>query len=830
MRAALRSGVSPLVGLTVALMACQPPPAARAPEVGVTVAGPLLAAGASHTCAIFSEGAVRCWGDNGLGQLGRAGALDPLDGYSVDLGTGRRATGIFAGTHHTCAVLDGGDLKCWGLNMQGQLGLEDAVNRGDGVSAMGDGLPAVDLGTGQRAVAVAGGDGATCALLDTGRIKCWGDAYQGALGYGDNISRGDAPGTMGDDLPAVDLGGRDGSPFTVKAISAVDYHGFCAILDGVGPEASALKCWGSNDYCELGLGTDAGGTVGKTGDAVPFVNLGQTGSGGVRKAVALAGGDQFICVLGDDGAVLCWGDNLAGQLGLGFSGPPRSCASNETGDANRVSLPAPAVAIAARGGSDGRGAHACALLKTGMVTCWGENAFGQLGAGDTQPRTLPSPALAFPDGFVPKALAAGAVITCAMAADDRLKCWGRGEELDPSATGDRLAPGPDARWAGRPVRALAAGADHTCAVFESGALACWGRNLDGQLGTGDTANRGDRPDQMGDALPAVDLGGAGALAVAAGARHTCAVTDAGEVRCWGDNASGQLGTGDTVTLLRPAAPVALGARASTVAAGDTFSCALLGAGQVLCWGDNAHGQLGTGDTAGQASPAAPVSLPGNARQIAAGDSHACALLGDGRVACWGDNAHGQLGAGDTLERHAPSFVALGGSSVRAISARGDDTCAVLEAGEIECWGDNGHGQLGLGDTADRASPETAIDLGAGRIAEAVSAGGGFACALLDSAQVKCWGDNADARLGAALVGLAYGDGPRETGDFLPTVRQGGGRSVRAVAAGRAHTCAVLDTRDVRCWGQNAYGQLGAGDAALHAWYSSPTGIVDLGRL
>jgi len=160
----------------------------------------------------------------------------------------------------------------------------------------------------------------------------------------------------------IDLGSRDGVRLKVKTVTAFYYHSYCAILDGAGPDVSALKCWGSNDYCELGLGTDAGGTVGKTGDAVPFVNLGQTGSGGVRKAVALAGGDQFICVLGDDGAVLCWGDNLAGQLGLGFSGPPRSCASNETGDANRVSLPAPAVAIAARGGSDGRGAHACALL------------------------------------------------------------------------------------------------------------------------------------------------------------------------------------------------------------------------------------------------------------------------------------------------------------------------------------------------------------------------------------------------------------------------------------------------------------------------------------
>jgi alpha-tubulin suppressor-like RCC1 family protein len=120
-------------------------------------------------------------------------------------------------------------------------------------------------------------------------------------------------------------------------------------------------------------------------------------------------------------------------------------------------------------------------------------------------------------------------------------------------------------------------------------------------------------------------------------------------------------------------------------------------------------------------------------------------------------------------------------------------------------------------------------LGSGRSAAALSVGRAFACALLDTAQAKCWGDNRAMQLGALLVGTAYGDGPNETGDVLPEAVQGGGRWLRAVASGRAHACAVLDTGDVRCWGDNAYGQLGVGDGDLHSALVHPTGVVDLGR-
>ena len=793
-----------------------------------------LAAGAYHACSIFAAGAVRCWGDNRLGQLGRA-VDDPLADYSVDLGKGRRATAVFAGLFDTCVILEGGAVKCWGDNSFGQLGTGDTVTRGDGTGAMGDALPVVDLGAGRRATALAMGSTATCALFDDGAVKCWGDPYQGATGHGDIQIRGDRPGTMGDNLPIVDVGSRDGVAFKVKAIAAFDYHSFCAILEDTGDDDSGLKCWGSNDYCELGLGTTTsrGAEPATIGNGLEFVDLGVTSAGRRRKAIALGGGYQSTCVLGDDGAVRCWGQNGSGELGNGEVGRPRSCAVGEVGDANAVVLPAPATAIAARGQVEGSGAHACAILMTGAVTCWGENGSGQLGTGDTTPLLTPSAPLAFPDGagFVPHELVLGNEHTCATSADGRIKCWGDNQQgqLGPGVTGDRHTPGADLRLRGRAVKALAAGGDHTCAILDGGAVKCWGRNADGQLGLGDLTNRGDGPGQMGDSLPEVALG-APAIAVAAGAAHSCVVTSDGGVRCWGAGTAGQLGLGNNSgTLVPPSSAVALPGAATAVVAGDDFSCALLASGQAVCWGAAARGQLGTGEVVDHAAPAAPIGFPAKATALVAGARHACALLEDGRIACWGANDSGQLGLGDQEDRTRPTTVDTNGGRARAVAAGGATTCVLVDGGAVTCWGANDRGQLGLGDAMPRAAAGArGVALGAGQTASSLAVGGAFACALLGSADAKCWGDNRAMQLGAPILGPAYGDGPNETGDFLPAAAQGGGRSLRAVVAGRVHACGILDTGDVRCWGDNGSGQLGAGDGDAHSALLHPTGVVDLG--
>jgi len=427
-----------------------------------------LAAGRHHTCALSDNGAVKCWGYNGAGQLGlgdtkNRGDLTGEMGKSlptVALGSGRTAVGLAAGDLHSCALLDNGTVKCWGFNDDGQLGLGDTNDRGTDPSEMGNILPAVALGTGRTAVGLVAGGRHTCALLDNGAVKCWGNNTYGQLGLGDANRRGDAPSTMGDALPAVAFGaGRTAVEF------AAGYLHTCARLDN-----GAVKCWGNNAHGQLGLGNTSrrGGVSGEMGDALPAVALG-TG----RTAAALAAGGFHTCARLDNGTVKCWGNNADGQLGLGDTNRRGSAPSQMDNALPAVALGAGRTAVALATG----GRHTCAQLDNGTVKCWGYNGTGQLGLGDARTRGIAAS--------------------------------GMGDVLPAVALG-----------AGRTAVALAAGDNHTCARLDNGAIKCWGLNIVGQLGLGDTTRRGDAVSGMGDALPAVALGGSrAAVAHAAGVIH-----------------------------------------------------------------------------------------------------------------------------------------------------------------------------------------------------------------------------------------------------------------------------------------------------------------------
>ena len=228
-----------------------------------------------HTCALLDDATVKCWGDNVFGALGLGGILDRGDGPgemgdflpSVDLGTGRTATAITTGAAYSCALLDDSTVKCWGNNFAGKLGQGDTLSRGDDLGEMGDFLPAVDLGTGRTAAAIAAGEDHTCALLDNATVKCWGASFIGQLGLGDTVDRGDGPGEMGDSLSAVDLGTGQ----TATTIAVGDFH-TCVLLDN-----ATVKCWGQNSFFgQLGLGdvVDRGDGPGEMGDNLPVVDLG----------------------------------------------------------------------------------------------------------------------------------------------------------------------------------------------------------------------------------------------------------------------------------------------------------------------------------------------------------------------------------------------------------------------------------------------------------------------------------------------------------------------------------------------------------------------------
>jgi len=398
----------------------------------------------------------------------------------------RRVVQVALGGEHSCALLDDASVKCWGRNNSGQLGLGDVSSRGDGSGEMGSSLPTIDLGVERSAVALAAGDGHTCALLDDDSLKCWGRNNLGQLGLGDVSLRGDGSGEMGDSLPAIDLGAER----SVVTMAAGDRH-TCALLDD-----DSLKCWGSNEYGQLGLGdtNDRGDGAGEMGDNLPSVDL----SPG-RSAKALALGGRHTCAILDDDSVKCWGDNSWGQLGLGNTAH-RGDGSDEMGDfLLTVELGSGRSAQALAAGD----AHTCALLDDDSVKCWGRGSFGQLGLGS--------------------------IIE-------------RGDQ--PGDMGDSL-PSVDL-GAGRSAQALVAGAHHTCTVLDDDSVKCWGDNTYGQLGLGNTAHRGDDPSEMGDGLLPIDLGsGRSVHGLDSGRNHACGLLDDDSVKCWGDSAYGQLGLGDS---------------------------------------------------------------------------------------------------------------------------------------------------------------------------------------------------------------------------------------------------------------------------------------------
>jgi alpha-tubulin suppressor-like RCC1 family protein len=237
------------------------------------------------------------------------------------------------------------------------------------------------------------------------------------------------------------------------------------------------------------------------------------------------------------------------------------------------------------------------------------------------------------------------------------------------------------------VVAVSAGTTHTCAVTSDGAAVCWGSGDQGQLGNGDGSDQ-DEP-------VTVSGLGSGVVAVAAGARHTCAMTSGGGVLCWGDNAEGQLGYGGSADQFEPVGVSGLSSGVVAVAAGAYHTCAVTTQGAVLCWGWDNSGQLGNGiDSGSRRAPVAVSGLTSGVATVSANGAHACALTFEGAVLCWGDGRYGQLGYGEASNRTSPEAVSGLNSGVVSVSAGTRHTCAVTSGAVVKCWGDGSSGQLG----------------------------------------------------------------------------------------------------------------------------------------
>jgi len=377
------------------------------------------------------------------------------------------------------------------------------------------------------------------------------------------------------------------------SLSAGDEHS-CALLS-----TGRVDCWGWNEWGQLGdastTGPDCGGYCKSTPVQVS----------GITDATAVAAGVQSSCALLSTGHVACWGLNGLGQLGDGMTPGPPICYGTSGCSPTPVQVSGITDATAISVGNE----HACALLASGQIDCWGWNYYGQLGNGGTTG----------PD------------------------CGGLCTATPVQVSGIENAV------------AVSAGDQHSCALLANGQVDCWGNNStdhEGDLGDGTSTSS---------STPVHVIGIADAIAISAGASYSCALLSSGQVECWGLNFTGELGNGTTANSSVPVHVSGI-TDAIAISAGSAHSCALLSNGQVNCWGDNEVGQLGNGSSTGPqtcdsaiACSTTPVQVSeiADAAAVSVGGGQSCALMSSGWIDCWGDNYYGQLGDGSTTNRSTP---------------------------------------------------------------------------------------------------------------------------------------------------------------------------------
>jgi alpha-tubulin suppressor-like RCC1 family protein len=339
--------------------------------------------------------------------------------------------------------------------------------------------------------------------------------------------------------------------------------------------------------------------------------------------------------------------------------------------------------------------YTCGITTSGKVACWGNGGSNRLGYNNATNSAVPVDVAGIAKDASMIALGTGSVTTCATTSTGAMMCWGgTGEITGMSGPYARLSP----NYASG-VTDIAMKSQHACYIT-SGAVKCQGWN-------GDSMAVGLSASNYWVSSPNTPSGlTTGYKEAAVGTDHSCALSTAGAVKCWGLRTNGRLGNGSiaTTAVSAPVNVTGLTSGVKAIAAGADFTCAITSASGVKCWGNNNNGQIGDGKTT-QAPAAVDVNgLTSNVKEIAAGTNHACALTNSGAVKCWGNNGYGKLGNGLTLTSSAPVDVVGLDSGVASITAGANHTCALMTSGDYKCWGLNTSGQLGDGTLVNRPTP------------------------------------------------------------------------------------------------------------------------------
>jgi alpha-tubulin suppressor-like RCC1 family protein len=765
-------------------------------------------------------------------------------------------------SQHTCIIAADNSLKCWGANEYGQLGLGDSYYRGDSPNEMGNNLPSVNLGNGRYALQVCTAEYHTCALLDNSRVKCWGFNGNGWLGLGtagNNV--GASSNDMGDNLPFINLG----SVSTVASILCGSLH-VCAVFAN-----RQMKCWGYGQEGQLGLNVsdNIGSSASQMGDNLPFVFL---GNNLVLQETKASQGNT--CAMFTNGRVKCWGRNS--DYLLDSTAIHRGNAANSMGDNLAFMDTAKGVSVSSLDHISFGFSHACAITSAQGIRCWGSSGYsgyvgyadGALGYGDYTRRITPGPEINM--GATVLQLELGYYFTCVLLAPSSAKCWGNNQQgqLGLGDTNPRTSPPAMAVniGSGLAISRLYATKHSVCVVLTTSDMKCWGGNV--IPATGSTAQLvGGAANTMGDSLPVVNLGSFACMICQPGTymaskcfscvscapgtfsnsidAPTCSACPSGTFSAAGQGnctlcPAGTFSVAGNTTACTPCLPgtasSAAGSSSCTACPAGTYTSGSNSSRCIPCpenFFSTAVGATssstcatcpsGSTTLSSGSSTCSPVLVP---RVVAfannSGGGHTCVLMEKGLVQCWGLNSHGHLGLGDTANRgdnpnemgtFLPFFNTGSAGIVEQLCSGGAHTCALFLNNRVRCWGRNFAGQLGLGHTDDMGDSANEVgdslpyvDLGTTERVAKISCGQAHTCVLFQDKSIKCWGANSEGQLGLGHAN-GMGDQAGEMGTSLPFVNVGNHANIADMKCTQSNTCVLYTDGTVKCWGNNNWYQL-----------------------
>lgn len=717
-----------------------------------------------HQCAIMQDASLRCWGTNWARQIDGNGINDfKVTPFVITIAgvTGFRS--ISASEVHTCAVSLDNRLFCWGDSVDGQIG---------GGSSSGYQTTPLHVDAGTTYLSVTSGDLHSCAITTANKLKCWGRNDYGQLGLGDTNER-----TVPTDTDNTS---------SYKFVQAGS-RSTCAIRTD-----DKLFCWGYNGNYQLGDSSATSKNIPTAVDAAESY-----------KAVAI--GSKHGCGITLTNNLKCWGTNNYGQVGdNGVTTRPTPVPVSGAETYKSVTVNDDGNIATARG-------FTCAITSNDILQCWGVNSLLQLGNGTSNMQYLPATSDA---GTTYAMVQASAARACGITLDGALKCWGNllGDNSPQNAYSygsgnarhmysSTLTKASEWNFDTLSLFGNDAIDDHysgTCGL-SSNKLYCWGSMKMSEGPFGD----GSQTDARRPAPVMIDPNTNYSYIHPHRSLDVCAVSSAGQLKCWGTNTNGELGEAAPVgqTVYSPTVADSTATYIKAVS-NNNATCGITTTGALKCAGSNASGRLGLGDTTDRTTFTV-VDNGVSYSDIEMGAAHTCGITTTGIMKCWGSNSQGQIAkASGTSSYYLPDVVDSG-VPYSKISTGPANTCGITSTNKLKCWGSNFNGLLGDGTSSNRYTP-TAIDAAADY--SEISMGPDHSCGI-SAGQLKCWGV-------ATSSGLAV---PHFTGShtvFMSPMVVDAANTYTKVWTSYYSTCARSTSGEMRCVGRSYGSSFGYVDAGI----------------